>query len=232
MLGIAKPEISETQEISEVLETEVPDEDLATGSTESLGVAAPKLDYRIPDEPRDYGGPKNRFRNNAEAIKTLKVIEAEERLATSEEQEVLSRYIGWGGLPQAFDDHNEQWGKEYGELKELLTEDEYDSARASTLNAHYTSPTVINAVYKTLGNMGLKSGNILEPAMGIGNFFGLLPEEMKENTKLYGVELDSVSGRISQQLYQTANIRVSGFEKTTFPDQFFDAAIGNVPFGG
>jgi N12 class adenine-specific DNA methylase/adenine-specific DNA methylase len=228
MLGIKK---SETPETGESPEVEISDESPEATPTEAPGMPTPKLDYRIPDEQRDYGGSKNRFRNNVEAIKTLKAVEAEQRLANSEEQEVLSRYIGWGGLPQAFDSQNEQWGKEYEELKDLLTEEEYDSARASTLNAHYTSPTVISAMYKTLKNMGLKSGNVLEPAMGIGNFFGLLPEEMKGNTKLYGVELDSISGRISQQLYQTADIRISGFEKTDFPEQFFDAVIGNVPFG-
>jgi adenine-specific DNA methylase len=190
--------------------------------------------YRIPDERRDYGGPKTRFRNNAAAIRTMKEIEAEGRAATEAEQEILSRYVGWGGLPQAFDERNDQWSGEYAELKELLSDDEYRSAEDSILNAHYTSPTVIKAIYKALGGMGYEDGpgkKILEPAMGIGNFFGLVPDGMKD-TKLYGVELDSVSGRIARQLYPSADIRISGFEKTDYPEGYFNAVIGNVPFGG
>jgi N12 class adenine-specific DNA methylase/adenine-specific DNA methylase len=213
------PEISETSE---------------TGEAEPETAAeTPKLDYRIPDAPRDYGGPKTRYRNNIEAIKTLKNIEAENRMATSGEQEILSLYVGWGALPQAFDSRNDKWSGEYAELKELLSDDEYRSAVASTLNAHYTSPTVIKAMYKALGEMGFEDSSgkkILEPAMGIGNFFGLLPEEMRKS-ELHGVELDSISGRISKQLYQSADIRISGFEKTDYPRNHFDAAIGNVPFG-
>ena len=164
-----------------------------------------------------------------EAIRTLQRIEGEGRLATSEEQEVLAQYVGWGGLPQAFDERNEAWSKEYAELKGLLSDEEYASARASTLNAHYTSPTVVKAIYGTLERMGLASGNILEPACGTGNFFGLVPESMA-GANLYGVELDGITGRIARQLYQKANITVDGYEKTRFPDNFFDAAVGNVPF--
>ena len=176
------------------------------------------------------GGPKAKYRMNVEAIRALKQIEAENRTATAEEQEVLSRYVGWGGIPNAFDPDKEDWSAEYVELKNLLTEDEYRSARASTLNAHYTSPTVIKAVYEAIGNMGFESGNILEPSCGVGNFFGLLPESMNAS-KLYGVELDSLTGRIAQQLYPNAHIAVQGYEKTGYPRDFFDLAIGNVPFG-
>lgn len=166
-----------------------------------------------------------------DAIRALRAIEGENRLAAPPEQDVLARYVGWGGIPQAFDDKNDSWRREYEELKELLSEDEYASARASTLNAFYSSPTVIRAMYEGLNNLGFKRGNILEPSMGTGNFFGLLPDEMRES-KLFGVELDSLSGRIARQLYQTADVRIAGFEKTDFPDNFFDAAVGNVPFGG
>lgn len=165
-----------------------------------------------------------------EAIRTLRRIEDESRLATSEEQEVLAQYVGWGALPQAFDERNGTWAKEYAELKELLNDEEYAAARGSTLNAHYTSPTVVKAIYGTLERMGLSSGNILEPACGTGNFFGLVPESMA-GAKLYGVELDGITGRIARQLYQKADITVDGYEKTRFPDNFFDAAVGNVPFG-
>jgi N12 class adenine-specific DNA methylase/adenine-specific DNA methylase len=190
----------------------------------------PRINYRITDDNLGAGGQKTKYGWNVAAIRLLNQLEAENRLATPEEQEILSRYVGWGGLPQAFDENNSQWAKEYAELKELLTEEEYASARASTLNAHYTSPTVIRAMYACLENMGFKTGNILEPACGIGNFFGLIPDSMK-NSKLYGVELDSITGRIAKQLYQQANIVVQGFEETSLPDGFFDLAIGNVPFG-
>jgi N12 class adenine-specific DNA methylase len=190
----------------------------------------PRINYRITDDMLGHGGAKTKYSWNVAAIRLLNQLEAENRLATPEEQEILSRYVGWGGLPQAFDENNSQWAKEYAELKELLTDEEYASARASTLNAHYTSPTVIKAMYACLENMGFKTGNILEPACGIGNFFGLIPDSMK-NSKLYGVELDSITGRIAKQLYQQANIAVQGFEETNLPDSFFDLAIGNVPFG-
>jgi len=190
----------------------------------------PRINYRITDDNLGAGGQKTKYGWNVAAIRLLNRLEEENRLATPEEQEILSRYVGWGGLPQAFDENNSQWAKEYAELKELLTDEEYASARASTLNAHYTSPTVIKAMYSCLENMGFKTGNILEPACGIGNFFGLVPDSMK-NSKLYGVELDSITGRIAKQLYQQANIAVQGFEETNLPDSFFDLAIGNVPFG-
>lgn len=189
-----------------------------------------RINYRITDDELGHGGQKTKYGRNVAAIRLLNKIEEENRLATPEEQEILSRYVGWGGMPQVFDEQNNQWAKEYIELKELLDADEYASARASTLNAHFTSPTIIKAMYDCLANMGFQTGNILEPACGTGNFFGLVPDSMK-NSKLYGVELDSITGRIAKQLYQQANIAVQGFENTSLPDTFFDLAIGNVPFG-
>ncbi len=189
-----------------------------------------RINFHITDNELGHGGQKAKYAWNVAAIRLLYKLEEENRLATPEEQEVLSRYVGWGGLPQVFDEKNSLWVKEYTELKELLDADEYASARASTLNAHYTSPTVIKAMYACLENMGFQTGNILEPACGIGNFFGLIPDRMK-NSKLYGIELDSISGRIAKQLYQQANIAIQGFEETNLPDSFFDLAIGNVPFG-
>ena len=186
--------------------------------------------FRITNDQLGEGGAKTKFRYNIDAIATLRKIEGEERTATAEEQQTLSRYVGWGGLPQAFDRDNELWAKEYAELSALLEPAEYESARASTLNAHYTSPVVIKAIYETVERLGFKSGNILEPACGIGNFLGLLPDGMAKS-KLYGVELDSVTARIAKQLYPQADIRESGYEKTDMPDAFFDLAIGNVPFG-
>lgn len=195
-----------------------------------MQVSGQKTNFRITDDHLGEGGAKTKFRRNMDAIHTLQSIESEHRLATPEEQAILSQYVGWGGLPQAFDAENEQWKDEYTELKAALSEDEYNSARASVLNAHYTSPTVIRAIYQAIENMGFKVGNVLEPACGIGNFFGMLPESM-EGSKLYGVELDSLTGRIAKQLYQKANIQIQGFEETKLPDSFFDLAIGNVPFG-
>lgn len=191
---------------------------------------AEKINFRITDDALGHGGPKTKFRMNINAIQTLKAIESEQRLATADEQEVLSRYVGWGGCADAFDEAKENWHSEYAELKDLLTEEEYESARASVLNAHYTSPAVIKAIYNAIENMGFRTGNILEPSCGIGNFFGLLPESMA-GSKLYGVELDSITGRIAKQLYQNANITIQGYEETALPDSFFDVAIGNVPFG-
>lgn len=191
---------------------------------------AAKINFRITDDALGHGGPKTKFRMNINAIRTLKAIESEQRLATADEQEVLSRYVGWGGCADAFDEAKENWRSEYAELKGLLTEEEYESARASVLNAHYTSPAVIKAIYKAIENMGFRTGNILEPSCGIGNFFGLLPESMA-GSKLYGIELDSITGRIAKQLYQNANIAIQGYEETSLPDSFFDVAIGNVPFG-
>lgn len=190
----------------------------------------PRANFRITDNNLGAGGQKAKYGWNAAAIRLLNQLEEQNRLATPEEQETLSKYVGWGGLPQVFDGQNSQWAKEYAELKELLSDDEYTSARASTLNAHYTSPVVIKAIYACLENMGFKTGNILEPACGTGNFFGLVPESM-QNYRLYGVELDSVTGRIAKQLYQNASIAVQGFEETSLPDSFFDLAVGNVPFG-
>ena len=186
--------------------------------------------FHITDDDLGSGGPKAKFKANMEAIRLLKELEQEQRLATPEEQEVLSRYVGWGGIPQAFEERNSAWAAEYTQLKGVLTPEEYSAARASTLNAFYTSPTVIKAMYEALGNMGLKQGNILEPSCGVGNFMGLLPESMSA-ASMYGVELDPVSGQIAKQLYQKNRIAVQGFEETSYPDSFFDSVIGNVPFG-
>ena len=183
-------------------------------------------DYRIHDDTLGVGTPGEKFNRNIKAIRLLKRLEAEDRFATPEEQEVLARYVGWGGLADCFDERHSK----YAELKALLTEDEYAAARASTLNAHYTTPVVIRAIYDTLSNMGFQTGNILEPSCGVGNFFGCLPETMA-GSKLYGVELDSLTGRIAQQLYQNASITVQGYERVNYPKDFFDVAVGNVPFG-
>ena len=189
-----------------------------------------KHNYRITDDELGYGGAKAKYQMNVAAIRTLQTIESEHRLATPEEQEILSKYVGWGGVADAFDETKDNWRSEYAELKGLLTESEYSSARESTLNAHYTSPTVIKAIYECVANMGFTTGNVLEPACGIGNFFGLVPEAMGK-IKLYGIELDSITGRIAKQLYQNANIAVQGYEDSSLPDSFFDLAVGNVPFG-
>ena len=186
--------------------------------------------FRIQDNDLGAGGPKTKYKANMEAIHLLQTLEKEERLATPEEQEILSRYVGWGGIPQAFEENNSSWANEYLELKNTLSPEEYSAARASTLNAFYTSPTVIRSMYEALENMGLKQGNILEPSCGVGNFMGLLPESMGK-ANMYGVELDPVSGRIAKQLYQKNKIAVQGFEETSYPDSFFDCVIGNVPFG-
>lgn len=188
------------------------------------------MNFRITDDDLGAGGPKTKYKANVEAIRVLQTLDAEQRQATAEEQEILSRYVGWGGIPQAFDESNAEWSKEYAELQSLLTADEYKEARASTLNAFYTSPTVIKAMYEALGNMGLSKGNVLEPSCGVGNFMGLVPDSM-EKIRMYGVELDSISGRIAQQLYQKNKIAVQGFETMQFPDSFFDCVVGNVPFG-
>ena len=192
---------------------------------------APELagNFRITDEELGAGGPKQKFARNIKAIKTLFTLEQEHRGATAEEQQVLSQYVGWGGLADAFDPDKNSWAKEYAELKGLLSKEEYAAARASTLNAHYTSPTVIRAIYDAVERMGFRTGNILEPSMGVGNFFGMLPESMADS-RLYGVELDSITGRIAQKLYPEANIKVAGFETTDRRD-FYDLAVGNVPFG-
>ena len=185
--------------------------------------------FHITNDHLGEGGAKTKYAFNIAAIQTLKQIEAEGRQATPQEQETLSKYVGWGGLPQAFDAENASWQKEYQQLKSLLTDEEYAAARGSTLNAHYTSPVVIRAMYEALCSMGFQDGNVLEPACGVGNFFGMLPEEM-QSSKLYGVELDSITGRMARQLYPDARIEITGFEKTNRKD-FFDVAVGNVPFG-
>ena len=191
--------------------------------------AVPAGNFHITDDDLGVGGPKQKYARNIAAIRTLFQLEQEHRGATVEEQEVLSQYVGWGGLADAFDPSKDSWAKEYAELKGLLSEDEYDAARSSTLNAHYTSPTVIRSIYDAVERMGFHSGNILEPSMGVGNFFGMLPESMADSL-LYGVELDSITGRIAQKLYPEANIKVAGFETTDRRD-FYDLAVGNVPFG-
>ena len=179
----------------------------------------------------EKGGAKTRYQWNIDAIRTLKQIESENRLATTEEQKILSKFVGWGGLSQAFDDNNDSWSREYAELKELLTEEEYKAARATVNNAFYTSPEIAMCMNSALVQFGFRGGNVLEPSMGIGNFFGSMPAPMQGRNKLYGVEIDSISGRIAKQLYQNANISITGFENTAYPDNFFDVVIGNVPFG-
>ena len=193
------------------------------------GAPEPAGNFRITDEELGAGGPKQKFARNIKAIKTLFTLEQEHRGATAEEQQVLSQYVGWGGLADAFDPDKSSWAQEYTELKGLLSEEEYKAARGSVLNAHYTSPTVIRAIYDAVERMGFRTGNILEPSMGVGNFFGMLPESMADS-RLYGVELDSITGRIAQKLYPEANIKVAGFETTDRRD-FYDLAVGNVPFG-
>ena len=188
------------------------------------------VNFRITDDDLGIGGPKAKYAANTAAIRVLKAVEAEGRCASPDEQEVLSRYVGWGGVPDAFAPDKAEWANEYAELKALLTGDEYASARASTLNAHFTPPIIIRAIYEALGRMGFQSGNILEPSCGVGSFFGCLPESMSAS-RLYGVELDAISGRIAQQLYPKANIVVRGYEHSAYPKDFFDAAVGNVPFG-
>ncbi|MBO5597034.1 MAG: DEAD/DEAH box helicase family protein [Oribacterium sp.] len=215
-----------------------PDDDLALEpeTKEESTERAPAVDktgaenFRITDDHLGAGGPKEKFRRNIAAIETLKQVESENRVATPEEQQILSQYVGWGGLADAFDESKSNWSDEYVQLKGLLTDEEYKAARESTLNAHYTSPVIIRSIYEALGNMGFEKGNVLEPAMGVGNFFGMLPEKMQDS-RLYGVELDDITGRIARQLYPKADVRISGFEKTDFQNDFFDVAIGNVPFG-
>lgn len=192
--------------------------------------ASNSQNFVITDENFGVKTPKARFTANVEAIRTLNIIEAEHRTATPKEQAVLSGYTGWGAIPQAFDSNNKDWSNEYAQLKELLTDDEYMAARRSTMNAHFTSPVIINAIYEGLKNIGFESGKILEPAMGIGNFFGVMPENMRKS-ELHGVELDSLTGRIAKQLYPDADIQIKGFEKTKFENDSFDAVVGNVPFG-
>lgn len=188
------------------------------------------VNFRISNDNLGIGTPKEKFQRNIEAIRLLEQIESEHRYANPQEQEILSQYVGWGGLSDAFDESKTNWATEYQELKNLLSPEEYRMARESTLNAHYTSPAIIRSMYEVIERMGFKKGNILEPSMGIGNFFGMMPESMKES-RLYGVELDSITGRIARLLYPKADIQIKGFEKTDYPNDFFDIAIGNVPFG-
>ncbi len=190
----------------------------------------PAQNFRIVDDHLGEGSPKEKFRANMDAIHTLQTLEAEDRNATLEEQQILSKYVGWGGLADAFDDRKSAWSSEYQELKAALSDEEYAAARASTLNAHYTSPTVIRAIYDAVEQMGFEHGNVLEPSMGVGNFFGMMPEDMQKSSRLYGVELDSITGRIAKKLYPEADITVAGFETTDRRD-FYDLAVGNVPFG-
>ena len=204
--------------------------DLRPRDPEPSSDHAPARNYRIHDDHLGEGGERTKADRNIAAIRTLRQIEAEDRAAGEEEQEILAQYVGWGGIPQIFDEANTDWKERHDRLQSLLTDDEYASARASTLNAHYTSPVVIRSIYQALENMGFRQGSILEPACGVGNFFGMLPESMA-GSRLYGVELDSLTGHIAQKLYPEAKISVQGFEHSVFPDNYFDAAVGNVPFG-
>ena len=222
-------DISPLEESVPVSESDILQETEIQSPIQSLSDISAE-NYVISDMELGVGTAKEKFQRNVEAIRTLEMIESEKRPATNDEQEVLSKYVGWGGLADAFDETKSAWAKEYAELKTLLSEEEYISARESTLNAHYTSPVIIQEIYRTLQRMGFTKGNLLEPSMGIGNFFGMLPETMRES-HLYGVELDSLTGRIARLLYPKANITVDGYEKTAFPNDFFDAAVGNVPFG-
>ena len=222
-LHVEQPE----QSISAPEPEQMPQTDAQTAPPQ--GNTPPAQNFRITDDLLGVGGAKAKFRANMDAINLLKELEFDGRQATPEEQNILSKYVGWGGLADAFDESKDNWKDEFAELYAALSPEEYAAARASTLNAHYTSPTVINAIYEAVGNMGFQTGNILEPSMGVGNFFGCLPEQM-QGSKLYGVELDSITGRIAKQLYPQANITVAGFETTDRRD-FYDLAIGNVPFG-
>mgnify|MGYP000809909802 CR=1 FL=1 len=231
-----EPELSDEEldelPISAVIDGEVQTFPDAAALDEALNaepVPEPAGNFRITDDHLGEGGAKQKYARNIEAIRTLFKLEQEHRGATAEEQQVLSQYVGWGGLSDAFDPNKDGWAKEYTELKGLLSEDEYAAARSSTLNAHYTSPTVIRGIYDTVERMGFRSGNILEPSMGVGNFFGMLPDSMADS-RLYGVELDSITGRIAKMLYPQADITVAGFETTDRRD-FYDLAVGNVPFG-
>ena len=228
--AVAEPTVVDMLDVEEIEEEEVTAEESILESQEQEKAVIEPHNFRIQDNDLGAGGSKAKYKANMEAIHLLQTLEKEERLATPEEQEVLSRYVGWGGIPQAFEENNSSWANEYLELKNTLSPEEYSAARASTLNAFYTSPTVIRSMYEALENMGLKQGNILEPSCGVGNFMGLIPESMSK-ANMYGVELDPVSGRIAKQLYQKNKIAVQGFEETSYPDSFFDCVIGNVPFG-
>ena len=225
-------EVQEQEDTTESLEETVFNESEAETESpiQQIEEMVPAGNFHITDDELSQGTPKEKFRANIMAIQLLKKCETENRNVTPEEQEILSRYVGWGGLADAFDETKTAWETEYLELKTVLTQEEYVAARASTLNAHYTQPIVIQSMYQVLENLGFQKGNILEPSMGVGNFFGMLPENLSRS-KLYGVELDGISGRIAKLLYPDANIQIKGFEKTDYPNDFFDVAIGNVPFG-
>ena len=227
-------ELSNPMQESEVIAEPEPQNEAEAPKEQPQIDKSGAVNFHIAPETEKSDGKgfaaKEKFRQNVEAIRTLEKIEGENRIATPEEQEILAKYVGWGGTADAFDETRTNWASEYQELKSLLSAEEYDSARESTLNAHYTSPVIIKAIYDAMERMGFSKGNILEPAMGIGNFFGMLPEKMQES-RLYGVELDGITGRIARQLYPNADVKITGFEKTDYPNDFFDVAIGNVPFG-
>lgn len=227
-------ELSNPMQESEVIAEPEPQNEAEAPKEQPQIDKSGAVNFHIAPETEKSDGKgfaaKEKFRQNVEAIRTLEKIEGENRIATPEEQEILAKYVGWGGLADAFDETKTNWASEYQELKSLLSAEEYDSARESTLNAHYTSPVIIKAIYDAMERMGFSKGNILEPAMGIGNFFSMLPEKMQES-RLYGVELDGITGRIARQLYPNADVKITGFEKTDYPNDFFDVAIGNVPFG-
>ena len=227
-------ELSNPMQESEVIAEPEPQNEAEAPKEQPQIDKSGAVNFHIAPETEKSDGKgfaaKEKFRQNVEAIRTLEKIEGENRIATPEEQEILAKYVGWGALGDAFDETITNWASEYQELKSLLSAEEYDSARESTLNAHYTSPVIIKAIYDAMERMGFSKGNILEPAMGIGNFFGMLPEKMQES-RLYGVELDGITGRIARQLYPNADVKITGFEKTDYPNDFFDVAIGNVPFG-
>ena len=227
-------ELSNPMQESEVIAEPEPQNEAEAPKEQPQIDKSGAVNFHIAPETEKSDGKgfaaKEKFRQNVEAIRTLEKIESENRIATPEEQEILAKYVGWGGLADAFDETKTNWASEYQELKSLLSAEEYDSARESTLNAHYTSSVIIKAIYDAMERMGFSKGNILEPAMGIGNFFGMLPENMQES-RLYGVELDGITGRIARQLYPNADVKITGFEKTDYPNDFFDVAIGNVPFG-
>ena len=227
-------ELSNPMQESEVIAEPEPQNEAEAPKEQPQIDKSGAVNFHIAPETEESAGKgfaaKEKFRQNVEAIRTLEKIEGSNRIATRLEQEILAKYVGWGGLADAFDETKTNWASEYQELKSLLSAEEYDSARESTLNAHYTSPAIIKAIYDAMERMGFSKGNILEPAMGIGNFFGMLPENMQES-RLYGVELDGITGRIARQLYPNADVKITGFEKTDYPNDFFDVAIGNVPFG-
>ena len=222
---------TESQETVDFTPKQEPVQQVESLENEKNVVGQTKHNFHYNLWEMEKGGAKTRYQWNIDAIRTLKQIESENRLATPEEQKVLSKFVGWGGLSQAFDEENAGWSKEYAELKDLLSDEEYSAARATVNNAFYTSPEIASCMNQALVQFGFRSGNVLEPSMGIGNFFGSMPAPMQGRNKLYGVEIDSISGRIAKQLYQNANISITGFENTTYPDNFFDVVIGNVPFG-